>query len=48
MLPNTPGAYQIDPTTIVETAAKKLTLLNVAHEFVTIMVMALIIGFMGV
>lgn len=27
---------------------KKLTLLNVAHEFVTIMVMALIIGLIGV
>lgn len=33
---------------LFEMRRKKLTLLNVAHEFVTIMVMALIIGAMGV
>ncbi|HEX6416541.1 MAG TPA: DUF1761 domain-containing protein [Candidatus Saccharimonadales bacterium] len=33
---------------LFEDRRKKLTLLNVAHEFVTIMVMALIIGMMGV
>lgn len=31
-----------------ETRRKKLTLINIANEFVTIMVMALIIGLMGV
>lgn len=30
-----------------ENRRKKLTLLNIAHEFVTIMIMALIIGIMG-
>lgn len=33
---------------LFEGRLKKLTLINVAHEFVTIMVMALIIGAMGV
>lgn len=32
---------------LFETRRKKLTLLNVSHEFVTIMVMALVIGLMG-
>lgn len=33
---------------LFEGRRKMLTLLNVGHEFVTIMVMALVIGFMGV